>query len=102
MAVREWRTRITPTCRGAIFRAKRWFYATFYTPQNDPDIKEKSRENWTSLARRLVEESNKKGYSEKAARLTIIYDDEGGLFKPIAATIEIFELRQIDKIEIKI
>ncbi|RLE58871.1 MAG: hypothetical protein DRJ32_05640 [Thermoprotei archaeon] len=94
-----WRSRITPTCRGAIFRAKRWFYATFYS-KADEATREKSRENWTKLARALVEKSNEAGASEKAARLIIYYKTENGVFVPIKAEIEVYELKQVDKLEI--
>ncbi|MCD6209022.1 MAG: hypothetical protein DRJ46_01815 [Thermoprotei archaeon] len=97
-----WRSRIVPTARGAIFRAKRWFYATFYSKklQVSDEIKEKSKENWARLARKLVEETNNRNASDKAARLTIYYYDENGLFKPVKAEIEVYELKQVDKIEV--
>ncbi|RLE95343.1 MAG: hypothetical protein DRN04_00440 [Thermoprotei archaeon] len=95
-----WRSKIAPTCRGAIFRAKRWFYATFYSKESDETKKEKSKENWVKLARMLVEKSNEAGYSDKAARIVIYYKDDNGIFTPIKAEIEVFELKIIDKLEI--
>ncbi len=98
-ALRTWRSKITPTARGAIFRAKRWFYATFYS-KSSSENKEKSRENWARLARLLVEKSNKEGVSEKAARVIIHYYDKNGLFEPVRAELEIYELRPIKTLEI--
>ena len=98
--LKVWRSKLAPTCRGAIFRAKRWFYATFYSKDVNPEVREKSRENWARLARRLVEKSNERGASEKAARVIIYYTDEGGVFNPVRAEIEVYELKQVDKIEI--
>lgn len=99
-ALKVWRSRIVPTTRGAIFRAKRWFYATFYS-KSKGDVKEISKENWTKLARMLVEKSNQEGVSDKAARLTIYYYDSEGVFKPVKAELEIYELKPIKTIEIK-
>ncbi|HDI74347.1 MAG TPA: hypothetical protein ENF55_00170 [Thermoprotei archaeon] len=97
---RVWRSKIAPTCRGAIFRAKRWFYATFYSKEADEAKKEKSKENWVKLARMLVEKSNEAGYSDKAARIVIYYKDEDGVFNPVKAEIEVFELKKVDTLEI--
>ena len=97
--VKVWRSRITPSARGAIFRAKRWFYATYYAKKDDP-VREESRQNWAQLARKLVEETNSRGVSDKASRLIIYYSDENGVFKPIRAEIEIYELKHIDTIKI--
>ena len=38
--------------------------------------------------------------SDKAARLIIYYYDENGLFRPVKAEIEVYELKQVDKIEV--
>ncbi len=97
--VKVWRSKIAPTCRGAIFRAKRWFYATFYSKAQS-DLKEKSRENWVKLARKLVEVSNERGVSEKAARVVIYYRDNEGFFDPVKAELEIYELRPVETIEV--
>ncbi len=98
--VKIWRSKISPTCRGAIFRAKRWFYATFYAKTSTGD-KEKSKENWARLARAMVEISNKEGVSDKAARITIYYTDEGGTFNPIRAEIEVYEIKPVKTLEVK-
>lgn len=98
--VKVWRSKIAPTCRGAIFRAKRWFYATFYSRTAMGD-REKSRENWVKLARKMVEASNEEGVSDKAARITIYYTDEGGTFNPVKAEIEVYELKPVKSIEVK-
>jgi len=99
--IKVWRSKISPTCRGAIFRAKRWFYATFYSKTSTGD-KEKSRENWIKLAREMVRISNEEGVSENAARITIYYTDEGGAFNPIRAEIEVFEMKPVKTLEVKL
>ena len=98
--IKVWRSKIAPTCRGAIFRAKRWFYATFYSKTGDEVKKEKSRENWVKLARQLVERSNAEQVSDKAARIIIYYTEENGIFNPVRAQIEVYDLRPIKTIEI--
>ncbi|MEM2455123.1 MAG: hypothetical protein QXN21_04195, partial [Candidatus Bathyarchaeia archaeon] len=67
------RFRMTPTGRGALFRAKRWFYSTFYT-KAPPEIKEENKKIWVSLAGKIIEELNKRNASEKPTRLTINYE----------------------------
>ncbi|HDD64036.1 MAG: hypothetical protein DRJ64_04880 [Thermoprotei archaeon] len=99
-SLKVWRSRIVPTTRGAIFRAKRWFYATFYS-KSKGEAKELSKENWTKLARILVEKSNQEGVSENAARVLIYYYDDEGIFKPIKAEIEVFKLEPLKTIEIR-
>ncbi|RLE76888.1 MAG: hypothetical protein DRJ56_03460 [Thermoprotei archaeon] len=98
--VKIWRSKIAPTCRGAIFRAKRWFYATFYSRIGDEGRRERSRENWVKLARMLVERSNEEQVSDKAARIIIYYTEEGGVFTPIRAQIEVYELKLLKTIDI--
>jgi len=98
--LKTWRSKIAPTARGAIFRAKRWFYATFYS-KSSSENKEKSRENWARLARLLVEKSNKEGVSDKAARVIIHYYDKDGLFQPVRAELEIYDLRPVKTLSIE-
>ncbi|RLE84871.1 MAG: hypothetical protein DRJ41_02310 [Thermoprotei archaeon] len=98
-ALKTWRSKIAPTARGAIFRAKRWFYATFYS-KSGLEGKEESRENWARLARLLVEKSNEEGVSDKAARVIIHYYDKDGIFRPVRAELEVYELRPIKTVEI--
>ncbi|MBS7606636.1 hypothetical protein KEJ14_02190 [Candidatus Bathyarchaeota archaeon] len=90
------RFRITPTCKSALFRAKRWFYSTFYTGA-PAEVKEENKKIWVDLAGRLVEEINKRNAAEKPARLTINYETgPKGEFKPLSATIEIMEVRPLE------
>jgi len=98
--VKVWRSKIAPTCRGAIFRAKRWFYASFYSRTGDEARREKSRENWVRLARALVEKSNEEQVSDKAARIIIYYTEEDGVFNPVRAQIEVYELKLLKTIDI--
>jgi len=59
------RFRITPTSRGALFRAKRWFYSIFYTKELPADVKEGNKKAWVDLASKIVEEVNKRGATDK-------------------------------------
>lgn len=91
------RFRITPTSRGALFRAKRWFYSIFYTKDLPADVKEANKKTWVDLASRLVEEINKRNASEKPARLTINYESgPRGEFIPLSATVELMEIRPLE------
>lgn len=90
------RFRMTPTSRGALFRAKRWFYSTFYTKAS-PEVKEENKRTWVSLAGKIIEELNKRNASDKPARLTISYEvGPRGEFKPISATVELMEIKPIE------
>ncbi|MEM3104972.1 MAG: hypothetical protein QXD69_05675, partial [Candidatus Bathyarchaeia archaeon] len=90
------RFRITPTSKSALFRAKRWFYSTFYT--NVPaDVREENKKVWVDLAAKLVEEINRRGATDKPARLTINYETgPRGEFKPLSATVELMEIRPLE------
>ncbi|MEM1562547.1 MAG: hypothetical protein QXE73_05960 [Candidatus Bathyarchaeia archaeon] len=90
------RFRLTPTSRGALFRAKRWFYSTFYT-KAPPEVKEENKKAWVSLASKIIQELNKRNASDRPARLTINYNvGPRGEFKPISATIELMEIKPIE------
>lgn len=90
------RFRITSTSKSALFRAKRWFYLTFYTSAS-ADIKEENRKAWVDLAARLIEEINRRNAAEKPARLTINYEvGPRGEFKPLSATIELMEIKSLE------
>jgi len=90
------RFRITPTSKGALFRAKRWFYSTFYT--NAPaEVREENKKVWVDLATRLVGEINKRSAADKPARLTINYETgPRGEFKPLSATVELMEIKPLE------
>jgi len=99
--MQEQKFRISPTCRGAIFRAKRWFYATFYNKSIPQEVREENKKAWTELARRMVEEVNKYGYVENPTRISIKYETgPNGEFKPISATLEIMSMTPIKTIVI--
>lgn len=92
----EQRFRIAPTSRGALFRAKRWFYATFYTGA-PPEVREENRGAWVEVARRLVEEINKRDAGNLPARITLRYETgPKGEFKPMSATVELMEMKPVD------
>lgn len=89
------RFKISPTYRGAIFKAKRWFYALFCKKGNQ-EIINYNKKAWAQLATKLVEEANKLGISDKPTRLTIEYNvDLSGKFQPIKTTIEVFEMKSL-------
>ncbi|MCS7112755.1 MAG: hypothetical protein RMJ00_01615 [Nitrososphaerota archaeon] len=91
------RFRISPSGRGAIFRMKRWFYATFYSGVSDREVKESNRRIWLDLSRKLIEEINKRSAADKPTRIVLEYEvDPKGLFKPISATVEILELKPVE------
>lgn len=91
------RFRITPTSRGALFRAKRWFYSIFYTKELPADVKEGNKKAWVDLASKIVEEVNKRGATDKPARLIISYESgPRGEFIPLSATMELMEIRPLE------
>ncbi|MEM0049250.1 MAG: hypothetical protein QW424_03970 [Candidatus Bathyarchaeia archaeon] len=90
------RFRLTPTGRGALFRAKRWFYSTFYT-KAPSEVKEENKKNWVNLAGKIIDELNKRNASDKPMRLAISYDvGPRGEFRPKSATIELMEIKPIE------
>lgn len=90
------RFRIAPTSRGAVFRAKRWFYLTFYS-KAPADVKDENRKIWVELAGKIIEEVNKRNAADKPTRLTINYEiGPNGEFKPISATIEFMEMKPLE------
>ena len=92
----EQRFRIAPTSRGALFRAKRWFYATFYTGV-PAEIREENKKAWVEVARKLVEEINKRNAGDMPARITLRYETgPKGEFKPISATVELMEIKPVE------
>lgn len=96
------RFRITPTSRGALFKAKRWFYSTFYS-RAPAGIREENKRAWTSLAAKIVDEINMRNASEKPTRLTINYDvGPDGEFKPISAVVELMEIKPIENLTIAV
>jgi len=95
--VQQQRFRISPSGRGAIFRMKRWFYATFYSNISDKEVKESNRKAWLDISRRLIEEINKRNAADKPTRIVLEYEaDPKGLFKPISATVEVLELKPVE------
>jgi hypothetical protein len=101
MEIKQQRFKIAPTGRGAIFRLKRWFYSLFYGKNVPEDIKEKNKNTWLELSRRLIEEMNKRKASEKPTRITIEYEDApNNEFKPISVTIEVMEMKPLESFKI--
>ncbi|MEM2320447.1 MAG: hypothetical protein QXS79_00965 [Candidatus Bathyarchaeia archaeon] len=91
------RFRITPTSRGALFRAKRWFYSIFYTKELPADVREVNKKAWVDLASRLVKEVNKRNASDKPTRLIINYESgPRGEFIPLSATVELMEIKPLE------
>ncbi|MEM2238735.1 MAG: hypothetical protein QXL27_00275 [Candidatus Bathyarchaeia archaeon] len=101
MSVKQQRFKISPTGRGAIFKLKRWFYLAFYTKNVPEDIKEQNRKVWLELSRRLIEEMNKRGASEKPTRITLEYEaSPNNEFKPISVAVEVMEMKPVESFKI--
>ncbi len=100
MSVKQQRFKISPTSRGAIFRLKRWFYLTFYT-RAPSEVREKNREEWLKLSRRLIEEISARNASDKPARITLEYQvGPNGEFIPVSVTVELMEIKPYDVIKV--
>jgi len=100
LSVKQQRFKISPTSRGAIFRLKRWFYLTFYT-KAPSEIREKNREEWLKLSRRLIEEISARNASDKPARITLDYQvGPNGEFIPMSVTVELMEIKPYDVVKI--
>ncbi len=88
-------------CRGAIFRAKRWFYMRFYGKDLPGEVRERNKRAWVEFATKMVKETSERGISDKPVRLTIEYvEGENREFKPVAATFEVLELKPVDVVRI--
>ena len=93
--------RISPSLRGAIFKLKRGVYALLNkTRKEDPNFDmDASKENWTKIAQKIVEESNAKGVSNYPAKIIMTYEfvekDGKKVFKPKEARIIIFEPKDL-------
>jgi len=88
-------------CRGAIFRAKRWFYMRFYSKSLPPEIRERNKQAWVEFAAKMVKETSERGISDKPVRLTIEYvESENKEFKPVVATFEVLELKPVDVVKV--
>ena len=100
MSVKQQRFKISPTSRGAIFRLKRWFYLSFYT-KAPSEVREKNREEWLKLSRRLIEEISARNASDKPARITLEYQvGPNGEFIPVSVTVELMEIKPYDVVKI--
>ncbi|MEM1586188.1 MAG: hypothetical protein QXX99_03080 [Candidatus Bathyarchaeia archaeon] len=91
------RFRITPTSRGALFRAKRWFYSLFYSKDLPADVRENNKKVWVNTASKIVEEINRRNAADKPTRLTINYESgPHGEFIPLSVTLELMEIRTVE------
>ena len=97
--LQTFRTTLTPTVRGAISKVRRWFYASFYSKARG-EARERSKDNWVKLARILIDKTNEQGISDKAGRLTLYYYVKDGVFIPVKAEIEYFEIKPLGKFEV--
>jgi len=96
------RFKISPTSRGAIFKLKRWFYLNFFSKAS-AEVREQNKQAWLELSRKLIDELNKRGASDKPARITLEY--EKGInneFIPVAATIELMEIKPLEVITVEL
>lgn len=97
--IQVFRTTLTPTVRGAISKVRRWFYASLYSKVKG-DAREQSKNNWVKLARMLIEKTNEQGVSDKAGRVVLYYYIKDGVFVPVKAEIEYFEIKPLGKFEV--
>lgn len=87
------RFKMSLTCRGAIFKVRKWFYATFYSHMPE-DVREGNKRVWAEFARRIIEEVNARGVADKPARIIVEYDvGSNGEFRPLSALIEVYDVR---------
>jgi len=101
MPVRQ-RFKISPTSRGAIFKLKRWFYLNFFS-KTPADVKEKNKQVWLELSRKLIEEINKRGASDKPARISVEYEKgANNEFIPLTATVELMEIKPLEVFTIEL
>ena len=95
------RFKISPTGRGAVFKLKRWFYLSFYAKNVPDEVKKKNRDAWLELSRRLVEEMNRRGTSEKPTRITLEYETSpNNEFKPRSVMVEVMEMKPLESFKI--
>ncbi len=97
-------TRLCPTIRGAIFRARRWFYGTYARTENE-EVRRRNIERWKRLAGLLVNLSSERGLSDKAGRIIIEYNEIVNLdgskeFDPVIVRIEVYE--KLDEIVVNL
>ncbi|MEM3944633.1 MAG: hypothetical protein QXJ59_11160 [Thermofilaceae archaeon] len=97
--IQVFRTTLTPTVRGAISKVRRWFYASLYSKVKG-DAREQSKNNWVKLARMLIDKTNEQGVSDKAGRVVLYYYIRDGVFVPVKAEIEYFEIKPLGKFEV--
>ncbi len=101
MSVKQQRFKISPTGRGAVFKLKRWFYLSFYAKNVPDEVKKKNRDAWLELSRRLVEEMNRRGTSEKPTRITLEYETSpNNEFKPRSVMVEVMEMKPLESFKI--
>lgn len=75
------------TLRSAIFKARRWFYATL---KREGWEKEASVERWRGLVNKIIAEAERSGITKQPSKLTINYMIEEKIFKPVNAVIGIY------------
>jgi len=94
--VKEQRFRVATTSKSALVKAKRWFYATFYN-NVEKEIREENKKAWAEVAKRFVEEINKRNATELPCRITLRYETgPKGEFKPNSAVVELMEIKNVD------
>ncbi|MEM2537317.1 MAG: hypothetical protein QXK29_04165 [Candidatus Bathyarchaeia archaeon] len=96
------RFKISPTSKGAIFKLKRWFYLNFFT-KISAEVKERNKQAWLELSRRLIDEINRRGASDKPARITLEYEKgANNEFTPLRATVELMEIKPLEVFTIEL
>lgn len=97
--LKVFRTTLTPTVRGAISKVRRWFYAAFYSKVRG-EAREQSKDNWTRVAQVLIDKINERGVSGKAGRITLYYYVRDGVFVPVKAEVEFYEIKSLGRLEV--
>ncbi|MEM0057773.1 MAG: hypothetical protein QW160_02355 [Candidatus Bathyarchaeia archaeon] len=96
------RFKISPTSKGAIFKLKRWFYLNFFT-KISAEVKVRNKQAWLELSRRLIDEINRRGASDKPARITLEYEKgANNEFTPLRATVELMEIKPLEVFTIEL
>ena len=89
--------RISTTAKGAMFRLKRGVWGLFSRLKKQyPNFDiEKSKANWAEIAKRIIDETNKRGLTDFPTKIILLYDliEEDGkvVFKPKEARLLYFE-----------
>ncbi|PMP68357.1 MAG: hypothetical protein C0190_01575 [Thermodesulfobacterium geofontis] len=88
--------------RSAVFKLKRWFYATFANREIPQEVREENIKKWKAVAAKVVEELGKRELKpEEYVRINITYEEgENKNFIPQEMLIEILKVKKVEEIKI--